>query len=141
MLLLAALGGGIAYFCIEHAFPAFFDHIKTLPRCDGIRWLRWTLLGISCLPVLTAVWALWLARRLRAAGQFPLPGSIVLARTRIQRGARVLWRARTLFAIAALSLCIPVLGWYVAGSDTALFAPSARQCSAPDLVKDPVIHE
>jgi len=112
--------------------PAYFAHIRGLPVCDQLPWLRGTLISAMVIPFLiAAAWAVPTALKLLRHGQSPLPGTLVFVRTPIKRGRAVRWRAYGLFAWSAVALMLPVLGWHLM-AQTPIFSPSAR-CTAGAL--------
>lgn len=92
-LLVAALS---ALFVASYLLLAY---VKALPDCEWIPWVRGLLAVVVGLPLGMAVYAMRLATRMRRAGQWPLPGTPVLWRRPIERGRRLRWRARGLFAV------------------------------------------
>lgn len=86
--------------------PALFAHIESLPVCAQRPWWQALLIGtVGLLPVI-ALWSVGQARRILRSGQVPPPGTWVLRRTPIRRGAIARRRAYLLLAYAALTLAV-----------------------------------
>ena len=69
------------------------------------------LLAAFALP---AQWCWIAARKVLKLGQWPLPGAPVWQRTRVDRGAKVLWRGRVMKAAAVAMLVVPLgMAYYV----------------------------
>ena len=121
------LGGVIAGLIIKlWLSPAYFGHIRNLPACEQLPWLRDTLIVGMLLPLVIAVaWAIPTALKLLQYGQSPLPGTLVFVRTPIKRGRAVRWRAYGLFAWSVVALVLPIWGWRLV-AHTPIFSPPAK---------------
>lgn len=101
-LLLLAVGGTLWHF---HAFPALKAHMSSLPTCEQyavmILFMKAVVLGVA--PAVSAL-GLWMAARMLRLRQFPLPGTWVLRRTPVRRGAMVMLRAYALLVLCVLLL-------------------------------------
>jgi len=124
------LGGMVAALVIKlWLSPAYFAHIRGLPVCDQLPWLRNTLIVGMLLPLVVALaWAIPTALKLLQHGQSPLPGTLVFVRTPIKRGRAVLWRAYGLFAWSVFAAMLPILGCYLL-VQTPFLSPPAK-CTA-----------
>ena len=97
-------------------------HIKALPDCDSIPWLR----GVFIVPILLlaamSIYGFWLSSKMLRHGQWPLPGTLVLMRRPVQRGPWLFWRARGLFASSVLAAGAAIAGGFLLASSP-VFAP------------------
>jgi len=106
--------------------PAYFGHIRGLPVCDQLPWLRNTLIVGMLFPLAIAlVWAIPTALKMLKFGQSPLPGTVVFVRTQIKRGSTVRWRAYGLLAWSLLALVLPFWGWHLL-AHTPFFSPPLK---------------
>jgi hypothetical protein len=113
-----------------------FRHMRTLPACESIPWLRGVLVVLVCLPLVVGVYGVWLARAMLRHGQWPLPGTQVLWRRAVERGRRVCWRAGGLLATSALNVAVAFLGAYLLAT-SAIFGPPlpGSQCARAEAAR------
>ena len=99
-----------AFAMLELVLPEYLAFLRTLAFCDQLDWVEGTLLAMLLAAVIPAPWSWIASRRIVRLEQWPLPGSWVWQRTRVERGAKVLWRARALAAAAVAMFIVPVAG-------------------------------
>jgi hypothetical protein len=128
--LLVLCGGGVVIGALLRfkLVPAVSSYISSLPECQQLPWVYAILASALCVPSVTAIWAVWYARRLLTLKQFPPPGTWVFRRTRIRRGATVRWQAFLLIAWSIACAPFPVYGWLFL-KDSGLFPLPARCAS------------
>lgn len=113
-----------------------FRHMRALPVCESIPWLRGVLVVLIALPLAVAVYGVWLARQMLRHGQWPLPGTQVLRRRAVERGRRLRWRAGGLFAVSVLSVAVAVTGAYLLATSPIFGAPlPGSQCARAEGVR------
>jgi hypothetical protein len=89
LLLVLSLGLG-GFVLAQFGEPALYVHLKSLPPCEQVQWLRGLLLGAALLTLLLALLTLAYLRSLHRAGQFPITNRWLLRRTPISRGRSLL---------------------------------------------------
>ena len=81
-----------------------FVDLSGLPREQAqqrARQMLWLVAGVTAACTVSGgVYAAWLARQLLRTGQFPLPGTLVLRDTPVQRGRQVRVRAWILLVLS-----------------------------------------
>jgi len=107
---------------------ALLGYIHSLPLCDQLPWWRGLLVSVWALFFLVALLCTWNAIKLLRQGQFPLRGTWVFQRIKIQRGVAVRRRAYLLFSASALAV---FLAWYCweSLSNTPIFHPIGKCAS------------
>jgi hypothetical protein len=78
-------------------------HLRSLPACDLLAWLRAFLLGAAVLAAIAAAGLAAMGWMVLRDGQAPRPGALVLRRTRVVRGAAARAIGST---ILLLALCL-----------------------------------
>lgn len=120
------------------AIHLFFRHVRTLPVCESIPWLRGALVVTICLPLAAAVYGAWLARQMLRHGQWPLPGTPVLRRRAVARGRCVRWRAGGLLAASVFNVAIAIAGVYLLARSPIFGAPlPGSQCARAESARAP----
>lgn len=130
LLLVGGLGlvGFLLAWVVE---PQLFVHLKLLPVCEQIGWLRGLLLGALLLCLLLAALLLAYLVSLRRAGRFPITDRWVLRRTRISRGKELLVLQLVLaFALVVLLGLAVLVGQLLWGGRM----PVPQQCQAVALL-------
>jgi hypothetical protein len=88
--------------------PAFMAHVQTLPKCEQLVWLVNSVQAIFfAVPLLLSAFMIPIAIRLLRHKQFPLPGSWVWRRKKIQRGRIVVARAYLILALCLVTYVFP----------------------------------
>lgn len=111
-------------------------HVKSLPDCESIPWLRGLLVALVLLPAGMAVYGVILARAMLRSGQWPLPGTLVLRRRPLERGVRVRWRAYGLLFACALSAAVVVLAGFLLATSP-IFKPPVPGSKCARIEADP----
>jgi hypothetical protein len=112
---------------LEYLLPEYLAYIRTLPFCEQVDWVESTFLALMLGLVVLVPWIAKSARDVLRLEQWPLPGSWVWSRTRVERGARVRWRGRGMVAAAVVLLVVPLVSAY---SVHGFLAYSRERCSA-----------
>ena len=102
-LVLLSLVAVAGYVAIDIYWPRFMGHVKGLPLCEQLPWLRGFVVAFVGIVVSMASMLGWQGYRILRSGQLPLPGALVFRRTRIRRGASVLMQG---YLFCALALAI-----------------------------------
>ena len=100
-------------------------HIKSLPGCDSIPWLRGIFVVLALLMAGLTAYGFRLCSQMFKHGQWPLPGTFVLARRRVQRGRWLCWRARGLFVISVLNACVTIMVGFLLAQSPIFASPMA----------------
>ena len=125
MLWVAALVVGLA---VIELLEIQSDRVKTQPICESL-----TMFSLWCALVfgglaLCGLWAASMGHRSLKLGQWPLPGTWVLRRTPIHRGASAKWRAYAIFAWGIVAIGGAGFSWYIAWD---LGDRAASHCATP----------
>jgi hypothetical protein len=104
VLVVAALG------ILEVLLPQYLAFLRTMAFCEQLDWVEGTLLAILLAAIVPAPWSWITSRRILRLEQWPLPGSWVWQRTRVERGPKVRWRGRAMAAAAIAMLTVPMVG-------------------------------
>lgn len=122
----ALLRKGVLVVVMAAAFIAMhlvMRHIKALPVCDSIIWLRGVFVLLTLLLVPISVHGFRLRSQMLKHGQWPLPGTLVLVRRPVQRGRLLRWRARGLFVASVLAACVMIMSGFLL-AHSPIFAPA-----------------
>ncbi|RDD81974.1 hypothetical protein [Dyella tabacisoli] len=119
--------------------PALFDYINSLPLCDQLPWWRGLLISVLITLLFVAALSTRCALQIFQHGQWPLPGTWVFRRTKIQRGPVVRSRAYLLLVASALAVACAWFGWQGL-STTPIFHPKGKCASGvvqPGPISEP----
>ena len=85
----------------------FMDHVRSLPLCDQMVWLRILVFVLFVCPIIFFCILLVAAgRRTLKYGQVPWPGALVWDRTRVRRGGWVLAHAYGHFVMVPIVITL-----------------------------------
>lgn len=111
-----------------HAYlPGWLAQRATQPLCDQLPVVRGLAVVLLAMFLGPAALVGWQAVRVIRAGQLPVPGSLVVRRTKIRRGRPVVVGAHVALALAALVATAPIVLWQMV---PAAWIEALRACSS-----------
>ncbi len=100
-----------AYLALKFGILRFVHFVAAKPVCAQIVWWRGFIVFFALVAIAFSARQVYTAIAALRCGQWPLPGTTVFFRTRIERGGKVKFHAMTMFvvAVAVLGLLAYVL--------------------------------